>query len=97
MKIYILVYSLFKIKINIKNKNKKKKKIIIIIKKNKFIKYFKIKNSFFISNLIKKKKVINEIIILKHYCKNKLLLHCFKHFFEKHHNSYIEVKINDLF
>ncbi|AFP84325.1 hypothetical protein [Candidatus Carsonella ruddii] len=97
MKIYILIYSLFKIKIKIKNKIVKNKKIIILIKKISFINYYKIKNSFFISNLIKKKKNINKIIIIKHFCKNKMFLHCLKHFFKKHHNSYIENKINDLF
>ncbi|XOD38900.1 MAG: hypothetical protein ACAF48_00675 [Candidatus Carsonella ruddii] len=92
MKIYIQLYSFYKLKILIKFKIKIILKIIIIIKK-KTIDYFNCKKTLFCNNYYKK---IN-IIMIKHNCNLKNFNHSIKHFFKINHNSMIENKVNEIF
>ncbi|WP_433928025.1 hypothetical protein [Candidatus Carsonella ruddii] len=92
MKIYIKIYSYYKIKLNIKFKIKFKLKIIIIIKK-KTIDYFNCNKTLFCNNYYKK---IN-LIMIKHYCNFINFNHSIKHFFKINHNSILEYKINVIF
>ncbi|XZR52510.1 MAG: hypothetical protein ACM3Q7_00655 [Candidatus Carsonella ruddii] len=90
MKIYIYVYSIYKIIIFLLFKVKKKIKIYIILKK-KTIKYFKIKNNLFYKNLN------NNLITIIHNCNIINIIHSIKHFLKINHNSILENNFNDVF
>ncbi|MFI4883619.1 MAG: hypothetical protein ACH6QQ_00155 [Candidatus Carsonella ruddii] len=89
MKIYINIYSNYKIKILFKFKIKYKLKIFIIIKKNK-LKYYLIKNILLYN-------IKNNLIINIHCCDNIMVKHSFKHLFKINHNSILENKLNVFF
>ncbi|ATX33543.1 hypothetical protein CUN91_01115 [Candidatus Carsonella ruddii] len=92
MKVYIQIYSFYKLKFLIKFKTKNILKIIIIIKKKTF-NYFNHKKILFCNNYYKKKK----LIMIIHFCNFIFFNHSIKHFLKINHNSIIENKINDIF
>ncbi|MFI4878749.1 MAG: hypothetical protein ACH6QP_00640 [Candidatus Carsonella ruddii] len=89
MRIYIHIYSNYKVKILLSFKIKNRLKLSIIIKKNK-LKYYLIKNIFLYN-------INNKLIINIHCCKNKIIKHSFKHLFKINHNSILENKLNVFF
>ncbi|AGS06608.1 hypothetical protein V7Z22_00670 [Candidatus Carsonella ruddii] len=91
MIINFLIYSRYKMSINIKFKIKNVKTILIIIKKKKLI-FYNFKKSIFFNNLNNK----NDIIFYLHNCK-KIVFHSIKHFLKINHNSILENKINEIF
>ncbi|AFP83965.1 hypothetical protein [Candidatus Carsonella ruddii] len=90
MKIYINIFSKYKIFFFINFKIKKKIKLFIIIK-NKILYYFKIKKNLFYKNNK------NNLLLLIHKCRLPLIKHSFKHFIKINHNSILENKINEIF
>ncbi|WMC19783.1 MAG: hypothetical protein NVS86_00660 [Candidatus Carsonella ruddii] len=90
MKVYIYIYSIYKIIVIFFFRIKNNLKVYIIIKKKK-IKHFKIKDNLFYKNLK------NNLIILIHNCNIINIIHSIKHFFNINHNSVLENNFNDIF